>query len=62
MLYRYRLYNADGSEAGEAHYAVLIRPGETTWTSDGPSLRVVSVVPAENDSAEYVGMLRVEEA
>jgi hypothetical protein len=29
MLYRYRLYLEDGSDAGEAHYAVLIQPGET---------------------------------
>ena len=26
MLYRYRLYTPDCDEAGEAHYAVLIRP------------------------------------
>jgi len=29
MLYRYRLYTADGDEDGEAHYAVPITPGET---------------------------------
>ena len=29
MIYPYRLCNADGSDAGEAHYAVLIQPGET---------------------------------
>jgi hypothetical protein len=28
MLYRYRLFEVDGSEAGEAHYAVLIELGE----------------------------------
>ena len=27
MIYRYRLYLEDGSEAGEAHYAVMVRPG-----------------------------------
>jgi hypothetical protein len=32
MLYRYRLHDADGNEAGEAHYAVKIEPGKTIWT------------------------------
>ena len=45
MLYRYRLFDADGSEAGEAHYAVMIEAGETIWTGDGRKLRVVDVVP-----------------
>ena len=41
MLYRYRLYSADGSFEGEAHYAVPIEPGETIWTGDGRKLLVV---------------------
>jgi len=39
MLYRYRLYLNDGTEAGEAHYAVNIKPGETIHTGDGRKLR-----------------------
>jgi hypothetical protein len=62
MLYRYRLYLEDGTEAGEAHYAVLIRPGETIWMGDGRKLRVVDVAPVEEDSAEYAGLLTVEVA
>jgi hypothetical protein len=45
MVYRYRLFLEDGSEAGEAHSAVMIQPGETIWTGDGRKLRVVDVVP-----------------
>jgi len=37
MLYRYTLYLEDDTEAGEPHYAVMIRPGETIWTADGAS-------------------------
>ena len=59
MLYRYRLYLQDGSEAGEAHYAVLIQPGETIWTGDGRKLRVVDVAPVEEGLGEYAGLLRV---
>jgi hypothetical protein len=39
MLYRYRLYTPDCDEAGEAHYAVLIRPDEVIYTGDGRKLR-----------------------
>ena len=35
VIYRYRLYAADGSDAGEAHYAVLIQPGETIHATGG---------------------------
>ena len=44
-MYRYRLHTADGSDAGEARYAVLIEPGETIRTGDGRLLRVLDVVP-----------------
>jgi hypothetical protein len=29
MFYKYRLHELDGSDAGEAHYAFLPKPGET---------------------------------
>ena len=59
-LNRYRLYLEDGNEAGEAQYAVLIQPVETIWTGDGRKLRVVDVVPVEEDSAEFARLLTVE--
>ncbi len=62
MIYRYRLYAADGSDAGEAHYAVLIQPGETIHASDGRKLHVLEVRPTEDEASEFVGALRVEEA
>jgi hypothetical protein len=62
MIYRYRLYLEDGSEAGEAHYAVTIEAGEIIWTGDGRKLRVIAVVPTDEDSAEYTGLLSVEAA
>ena len=48
MLYRYRLFTR---EDGEAHYAVAINPDEIIFTGDGRKLRVVEVVPTEDDSA-----------
>ena len=59
MIYRYRLYAADGRDAGEAHYAVLIQPGETIHAGDGRKLRVLEVVADQDDSDEYVGPFRV---
>ncbi len=61
-MYRYRLSEVDGSEAGEAHYAVLIEPGETIWTADSRNLHVVDVVPVEEDDSPFVGFLKVEAA
>lgn len=42
MFYRYKLHVADGSDAGEAHYAFLVKPGETIIAGDGRRLRVLS--------------------
>jgi len=61
-LNRYRLFELDGAECDEAHYAVLIEPGEIIWTGDGRELRVVDVVPVEEDDSPFVGFLRVEPA
>jgi hypothetical protein len=61
-VFRYRLYLDDGTEAGEAHYAVMIQPGETIWANDGRKLRVVDVVPVEEEDSPYVGLLKVAAA
>ena len=60
MIYRYRLYAADGSDAGEAYYAVLIQPGETIHASDGGKLHVLKVVQTDDEADEYVATLTVE--
>ena len=62
MIYRYRIFEADGSDAGEAHYAVLIQPGETIHAGDGRTLRVLEVMPTAENPSAYVGTLRVEAA
>jgi hypothetical protein len=38
---QYKLHEADGSEAGEAHYAFLVEPGETIIAGPGRTLLVV---------------------
>jgi hypothetical protein len=62
MFYKYRLHELDGSDAGEAHYAFLPKPGETIILGSGRRVRVVDVVDVEDEDSRYVGMLRVEAA
>lgn len=59
---RYRLSNADGSEAGEANYPVSVTRGAEIIATDGRHLRVLDVALVEGDSEKYVGLLRVEPA
>jgi hypothetical protein len=61
-MYHYRLFEVDGADAGEATYSVMIGPGEEILTGDGRKLRVVDLVPVEDDSETYVGFLKVEPA
>jgi hypothetical protein len=58
---RYRLHLADGSDIGEATYAVLMRPDEEILVGNGRRFRVLNVVPFEDDS-RLVGLLQVEAA
>jgi hypothetical protein len=44
-----KLYEADGTDAGEAHYAFLVEPGETIVTGAGGKVRVLGVVPVEEE-------------
>jgi hypothetical protein len=60
MFYRYRLHELDGNDAGEAHYAFLVKPGEPIVLGSGRKVRVVDVVPVEEEGSPFVGMLGVE--
>jgi hypothetical protein len=60
VFYQYKLHEADGSDAGEAHYAFLAKPGETIITGAGRKLRVLAVVPVEEEDSPFVGPLMVE--
>ena len=57
-MFRYRLHLADGSDAGEATYAVLIHPGEEIIGDKNQRFRVLDVVPFEEEESEFVGRLR----
>jgi hypothetical protein len=62
-VFTYRLHLADGSDAGEATYSVMIKPGEEILVGNGRRFRVVDVVPfAEEDDPPLVGLLQVEAA
>lgn len=62
-MFKYRIHWADGSDAGEAEYAVNIKPGEIVWLRDGRKVRVLDLVTiAKDEGSRYVGLLRVEAA
>jgi hypothetical protein len=57
------MHSADEDDLGEATYAVMIKPGEEIHGNGGQRLRVVAVVPfEEEDESPFVGLLQVEAA
>lgn len=61
-MFRYRLHSADGDDLGEATYAVVIKPGEEIFVGNGRQLRVLDVVPFEEEDSALAGTLKVEAA
>ncbi len=65
-MFRYRLHLEDGSDAGEATYAQMIKPGEPgeeIIAGKNEHFRAVDVVPfEEEDESPFVGLLQVEAA
>jgi hypothetical protein len=62
-MYCYRLHLEDGSDAGEATYAVMVKVGEEILVGNGRRFRVVDLVPFdEEDESPFVGLLQVEAA
>ena len=62
-MFRYRLHSPEGDDLGEATYAVVIKPGEEIIVGNGRRLRVIDVVPIEeDDNSPLAGLLRVEAA
>jgi len=62
-MFTYRLHFEDGSDAGEATYAVMVKPGEEILVGNGRRFRVLDVVPfEEEDESPFVGLLQVEAA
>ena len=48
-MFRYRLHLEDGSDAGEATYAQMIKPGEEIIAGNNLRFRVVDFVPFEEE-------------
>src|SRR3954447_21256810 len=59
-VFRYRLHSPDGGDLGEATYAVMIKPGEEILVDNGRRLRVLAVVPFEDDESPFVELLQVD--
>ena len=62
-MFRYRLHSPGGDDLGEANCAMMIKPREEIHGSGGERLRVLAVVPFdEEDESPCVGLLQVEAA
>ena len=62
-MFRYRLHSPDGDDLGDATFAQMIYPGEEIHANGGERLRVVDVVPfEEEDESPFGGLLQVEAA
>ena len=61
-MFTYRLHFEDGSDAGEATYAVMVKPGEEILVGNGRRFRVLDVVPFDEEESPFVGLLKVEAA
>jgi hypothetical protein len=60
---KYRLFDADGNDIGEMRLGdVPFRAGDEIFLGPGKTLRVLDVVPVEEEDSPYVGLLRVEAA
>jgi hypothetical protein len=60
-MFTYRLHLEDRSDAGEATYAVMVKPGEEILVGHGEAVPPAHLVPfEEEDGAPFVGMLKVE--
>jgi hypothetical protein len=60
---RYRLHFEDGSDAGDALYAVHIKPGDVIIAAGTQRVRVLDlVIIEEEEDSPYFGLLRVEPA
>jgi hypothetical protein len=62
-MFRYRLHSPDGDDLGEATYAQMIKPGKEIHLGSGRRVRVLEVVPfEEEDESPFVGLLKVAAA
>jgi hypothetical protein len=61
-MFRYKMHFADGSEAGDAAYADNVTSGDELMLGPGKFVRVLDVVPIEQEDSPYVGLLKVEPA
>jgi hypothetical protein len=61
-MFRYRLATPLGEEIGEVTYSFLIEPGEELTIENNRRLRVIKVVPVEEQDADVVALLYVEAA
>ena len=61
-MFRYRLHSPDGDDLGETTYAVVIKLNDGILVGNGRRLRVLNVVPMDDEDSPLAGILQVEPA
>ena len=61
-MFRYKLHDQDGSEAGDAAYADNVNPGDELMLGPGKFVRVLEYVPVDVEGSPYTALLEVEAA
>ena len=60
---KYRLFDADGNDLGEMRLGdAPWKPGDEIFLGAGKRLKVLDVVPVNEDGAKYEALLKVEAA
>jgi hypothetical protein len=55
-----RSHYQDGSEAGDAAYADNVNPGDEIMLGPGRFVKVLDIVPVDEEDSPYVALLNVE--
>lgn len=58
--FAYWLFLEDGSDVGEASYAVPIKPDDVVHLAGGARMRVLDLVPMPEEDSLLTGLLKVE--
>ena len=61
-MFRYKMHYLDGKRSRRRAYADNVNPGDELMLGPGRSVRVLSVVPVEEEDSSYFGMLMMESA
>jgi hypothetical protein len=61
-VFRFKMHFEDGSEAGDAAYADVVNPGDELMLGPGRFVKVLELVPVDEEGSPYAALLKVKAA